>query len=156
MKLIIGADHAGYEMKEAIKSWLMSLGHEVEDVGAHEYDDKDDYPDFIIPMAKQIGNAHATEVPDTYGIFFAGSGQGESMAANSIKGVRAAVYYGGNIDIVRLSKEHNNANILSLGARFMSEDEAKQAIELWLSTSFSGDERHVRRLAKIDQYHNDV
>ena len=149
MKIYIASDHAGFELKKALIEHLKSKGFEVEDCGAHELDDADDYPDFIFPCAQKVGSD-----PDSLGIVIGGSGQGEAMVANKVKGVRSALYYGGpstssGSDIIRLSKEHNDANVLSLGARFLTVDDAKEAVDLWLSTKFSGEERHVRRLGKI-------
>ena len=116
--IFLGTDHAGFELKEAIKAHLDSSGYEVEDLGAHWFDGDDDYPDFIFPCARAVAAD-----PESRGIILGGSGQGEAMAANRIKGVRAAVYYGSERQIARLSREHNNANVLSLGARFISEQE---------------------------------
>ena len=144
MIIYIGADHAGFPLKEKLKPFLEEIGYEVKDMGAHELNESDDYPDFIIPLAKAVADSGAL------GIILGATGQGEAIVANRHKGVRAAVYYGGKTDILKLSKEHNNANILSLGARFLSEDEAKEAVKIWLETGFSGDERHTRRIAKID------
>lgn len=146
MKIYLAADHAGFALKEKIKDWLEEWDYEYEDLGAHELDPGDDYPDFIKPVAKRVAGES-----DSRGIILGGSGQGEAMAANRIRGVRAAIYYGGSTDLIRLSREHNDANILSLGARFVSEEEAEAAIKLWLETPFSEDERHVRRIKKIDE-----
>jgi ribose 5-phosphate isomerase B len=145
MKIIIAADHAGFNLKEELKPFLGGLGHDVEDKGAFSLDPEDDYPDFMIPAAEAV----AKDPENIRGIIIGGSGQGEAMVANRFSGVRAAVYYGGNEEIVRLSREHNNANVLALGARFMDEDEAKRAVELWLAEKFSGEERHLRRLNKF-------
>ncbi len=145
MIIYLGSDHAGYELKEAVKSFLQELGYDVDDKGAYWYDGDDDYPDFIQPVAKAVASN-----PESYGIIFGGSGQGEAICANRLMGVRAAVYYGGPEDIIRLSRKHNNANILSLGARFISEDEAKEIIKLWLEVPFDGN-RHERRINKIDK-----
>ena len=147
MKIYIGADHAGFELKETLKQYLAEMGHEVEDKGAYSLDPKDDYPDFVRPVAEAV----ARDSENVKGIILGGSGQGEAMVANRHKSVRAAVYYGGEQKIVKLSREHNNANILSLGARFISEAEAKEAVKLWLATPFSGEARHIRRIEKIDQ-----
>ena len=144
MKIYLGTDHAGFELKEAIKSFLEEKGHDVEDKGAHWYDGEDDYPDFIRPTAEAVAADN-----DSRGIIFGGSGQGEAMCANRVKGVRAAVFYGGPQEIVKLSRQHNNANILSLGARFISEDEALEVVELWLGTTFER-EQHRRRIEKLD------
>lgn len=152
MKIYIGADHAGYELKEKIKAYLsgLGLGYEVVDKGAFSLDPNDDYPDFIRPVAEAVSESPLLDNEESFGIIFGGSGEGEAMDANRIEGVRACEYYGGNFDIVKTSREHNNANVLSLGARFMTEDEAKFAVELFLNTKFSGDERHIRRIEKLD------
>ena len=144
MKIHIATDHAGLELKNIIRDYLISKGHEVTDHGAHEYDALDDYPDYIFPCAKAV----ASDL-ESRGIILGGSGQGEAMAANRVKGVRAAVFYNGPAEIVKLSREHNNANILSLGARFMTEDESYGVIEMWLDESFGGG-RHQRRIDKLD------
>lgn len=145
MKIYIGSDHAGYELKEKLKIHLSDLNHEVEDCGAFTLDSEDDYPDFIQPVAEKV-----TQNPESFGIILGGSGQGEAMCANRVAGIRASVYYGGMLDMVRVTREHNNANILSLGARFMNEEEAKQAVELFLATKFSDEPRHLRRITKLD------
>mgnify|MGYP006134635433 FL=1 len=144
MKIHIATDHAGLDLKNIIRDYLISKGHEVTDHGAHEYDALDDYPDYIFPCAKAV----ASDL-ESRGIILGGSGQGEAMAANRVKGVRAAVFYNGPVEIVKLSREHNNANILSLGARFMTEDEIYGVIEMWLDEPFEGG-RHQRRIDKLD------
>jgi len=144
MMIYIGSDHAGYELKEKLKIFLTELGYEVSDKGAYKLDNQDDYPDFIIPVAKSVA-----EDPNNFGIIIGGSGQGEAISANKIDGIRATEYYGGDPEIVKISREHNDANILSLGARFINEDEAKEVIVLFLNTKFSEEERHKRRLAQI-------
>ena len=145
MIIYLGTDHAGFAMKESLKPFLEEIGYEVKDFGAHEFNQKDDYPDFIKPVAEAVSNNSGS-----LGIILGGSGQGEAMQANRFKGVRAAVYYGGNLEILKLSRQHSNANILSLGARFMDEKTAKEAVQIWLSTGFPGEERHQRRINKID------
>ncbi len=146
MKVFIGTDHAGYELKEALIPFLIELGYEVADKGAFNFDAEDDYPDFIVPVAKEV-----SEHPlHTRGIVIGGSGQGEAIVSNRHKNVRAALYYGGSEEIIKLAREHNDANVLSLGARFLSVDEAKRAVEMFLKTEFSGDERHERRIKKIN------
>lgn len=146
-KIFIGSDHAGFGLKNRIVEFLKGQGHDVHDLGAHKMDEKDDYPDFILPVARKVA-----EKPDEYlGIVLGGSGQGEALAANKVKGVRAALYYGGPLDIVTLSRQHNLANVLSLGARFLSEEEAINAVGKWLSTPWSTEERHARRINKIKQ-----
>ena len=143
MKIYIGGDHAGFELKEKLKSYLTDLGHDVEDKGAFSFVSDDDYPDFVMPVAEGVSNDK-----ESLGIVLGGSGQGEAMVANRVKGVRAIGYYGGNLDIIRLGREHNNANIISLGARFVSEAEAINAVKIFLDTPFSSEERHVRRISK--------
>ena len=145
MIIHIATDHAGLELKEKVKSYLSKLDYEVVDHGAYEYDALDDYPDFIFPCAEAV-----SKDPNSKGIILGGSGQGEAMAANRVKGVRAAVFYNGPDEIIKLSRQHNDANILSLGARFMSEQEMYKIIELWLSTDFESG-RHKRRIEKLDE-----
>lgn len=150
MKVIFASDHAGFALKEVLREYVASLGYEVEDMGAYAYDANDDYPDVIAPAALAVAAQNNTK-----GIILGGSGQGEAIVANRIPGIRAIVYYGEPAGehvehIIPLSREHNDANILSLGARFLSDVEAKEAVRLWLSTSFGNDERHARRIARID------
>lgn len=146
--IYLGSDHAGFALKEKIKVFLESQGYKVTDFGAFSLNSDDDYPDFIIPVAKAVAADTAAGV-ESKGIIFGGSGQGEAMAANRVDGARAAVYYGGSSDIIKLSREHNDANILSLGARFISGEEAIDTMKLWLETPFSNDERHIRRIQKF-------
>lgn len=145
MKIYLAADHAGFQLKEEVKAWLKNKGHEIFDEGAFVLDQNDDYPDFIKIAAKLT-----VSEPDSRALIFGKSGEGEAMVANRQKGIRATVYYGGNKEIVKLSREHNDANVLSLAGAFVSTEEAKEVIELWLTTNFSGDERHLRRINKID------
>lgn len=147
LTIILASDHAGFAHKEAIKKFLQDKGVAILDVGAHELVEGDDYPTYMAAAALKVAEDAKGE---TRAIIFGGSGQGEAMVANRFPGVRAAVWYGGNDEIIKLSREHNDANILSIGARFVSEDEAKNAVELWLATPFSGDERHQRRIGQID------
>ena len=144
MKIHLATDHAGLELKNNIRDFLIKKKYDVIDHGAYKYDALDDYPDFIFPCAKAV----ALDIKSR-GIILGGSGQGEAMAANRIKGVRAAVFYNGPIEIIKLSREHNNANILSLGARFMKKEEIFNVIEIWLLEPFSGG-RHTRRVNKLD------
>ena len=147
MTIYFATDHAGFALKEALVPYVRDvLGYEVVDCGAYEYSPLDDYPEFI----KKAGEAVSKGGDDTRAIILGGSGQGGAMVANKYPHVRATVYYGGARDIITLSREHNNANALSLGARFVSEEEAKKVVALWLQTKFSEDERHVRRIAQID------
>ena len=146
LKIYIGSDHAGFELKGKIIEYLTDSGFNVFDEGAFEYNKEDDYPDFISKVAKNISQ----EPKDSKGIILGGSGQGEAIVANRYQNVRAIVYYGGNSEIIKLSREHNDSNILSLGARFLGEKEVKDVVKLWLETKFSGEERHKRRIEKID------
>ena len=146
MIIHIATDHAGLDLKEKVKSYLSKLDYEVVDHGAYEYEALDDYPDFIFPCADAV-----SDDPNSKGIILGGSGQGEAMAANRVKGIRAAVFYNGPDEIVKLSRQHNDANILSLGARFMTDHEMYKIIELWLSTKFESG-RHKRRIQKLDEH----
>lgn len=145
MKIFIASDHAGFELKNFLKESLSIGGHDVRDLGPKQFNPEDDYPDFVSLVAKEISREPST----AKGIVIGASGQGEAMCANKFYGVRAAVYYGGNQDIIKLSREHNDANVLSLGARFISPNEAMSAVTLWLATPFGGEERHKRRLQKL-------
>ena len=147
IKLILASDHAGFALKESIKSFLQNKGYSVLDVGAHELVPEDDYPVYMTAAAMKVAEDMSGE---TKAVIFGGSGQGEAMVANRFPGVRAAVWYGGNEDVVKLSREHNNSNVLSIGARFVNEEEAKKVVETWLETSFSGEEKHQRRIDEID------
>jgi len=144
MKIYIATDHAGFELKNRLKEFLQSKNHDVEDCGALVFDSLDDYPDFILPAAKKV-----SENKNSKGIILGGSGQGEAMTANRIKGVRAIVYYGGPNEIVKLSRMHNNANIISFGARFISFEKAVEVLEIWLNEEFEGG-RHKTRINKLD------
>ena len=155
MKIYIGSDHAGYEFKEKLKTYLSEMGHEVLDKGAFSFEITDDYPDFIRPVAEGVaGDA------GSFGIVLGASGQGEAMCANRVPGARAALYYGkpskdqtdagGQVlNMIESTRVHNNANIISLGMRFLTEEEAKAVIQTFLNTSFSGDERHEKRIKKL-------
>jgi len=144
LKIHLATDHAGLDLKNNIKFYLVKKEYDIIDHGAFDYDPSDDYPDFIFPCANAVAADQGSR-----GIILGGSGQGEAMAANRIKGIRAAVYYNGPDEIVRLSRQHNNANILSLGARFMSEKEIYDVIDLWLAEPFEGG-RHQKRINKLD------
>ena len=144
MIIALGTDHAGFDLKEVVKKFLEENNYEVKDFGAYEYNSADDYPDFINPTAEFVSKNN-----NAMGIIFGGSGQGEAMAANRYKGVRAAVFNGGPDKIVSLSRQHNNANILSLGSRFIEPEHAINIIKLWLSTEFEGG-RHQKRIDKLD------
>lgn len=145
-KIFLGTDHAGFELKEHIKNFLEKEGYDAEDQGAYSYDENDDYPEFIYKAAKKV-----SENPGSRGIIFGGSGQGEAIAANKVKGIRAALYYGHKLEIIKLSRTHNDANILSLGARFLSKNWAIEAVKIWLQTPFDDEERHKRRIKQISK-----
>lgn len=151
-----GADHAGFELKEALVNYVKKLGYSVVDHGAHLYDAYDDYPDFVGPAAEAVSN-HPNSLK---GIVIGGSGQGEAMVANQYPNVRAVVFYGNKIfrgdDIIKLSRQHNDANVLSLGARFLTTGEAKDAVRVWLKTPFSGEYKHLRRIKKIEKILREV
>jgi len=159
MQIYFASDHAGFELKNILVEYVRALGHDVEDCGAHAFDADDDYPEIIAGAARKL-SADALAGRDSRAIVIGASGQGEAMVANRFKSVRCALYYGPSgeqkdmsgkeLDMIASAREHNNANALSLGARFLSADEAKKAVEKWLKTEFSGEERHARRIRQID------
>ncbi len=151
MKIYIGTDHAGFELKEELKKFLEDLGCEVDDKGAYEFNKEDDYPDFILPVVTAVAEDIARDL-DSRGIVIGGSGQGEAIVANKVKKIRAAVVY--DEYSARMSREHNDANIISLGTRTLSADKAKKLVKLWLETPFSNEERHKRRIEKIKTIEN--
>lgn len=160
MKVYFASDHAGFNLKNALIEHVRTLGYDVEDLGAKELDTEDDYPDFVTECANKVA-----EEPENRGIILGGSGQGEAMCANRVKGARAAVFYGpmrvtealekeggqseDGFDGVRLARRHNDANILSIGARFVGAREADEAVRIFLETEFSNSERHQRRIGKF-------
>jgi ribose 5-phosphate isomerase B len=150
MKLFISSDHAGFEMKSRLIESLQSNDYEVLDLGPDKYNPEDDYPDFVAPVALAVASN-----ADSRGIIIGGSGQGEAICANRFNGVRAVVYYGGNENIIELSRKHNDSNVLSLGARFLNFNEAASAAQRWLQTPFSYEERHIRRIKKLDRVNID-
>ena len=146
MKILLAADHAGFELKNKIKDYLISENFDVEDMGAYTLDTMDDYPKIMIPVAMRI----LKDPENTKAIIFGKSGQGEAMVSNRFPGIRAIVYYARNEEIIRLSRQHNDSNVLSIGADFVNEEDAKEAIKLWISTPFSREERHMRRIEQMD------
>lgn len=144
MQIHLATDHAGYTHKNAVGEWLQSEGYAVVDHGAHVYDAEDDFPDFIARAAMAISRN-----PTDRAIIFGGSGQGEAMLANRFPAVRATVLYSDAAEVVQLSREHNGANVLSVGARFLSVDDTKKHIWNWLHLEPSLEERHQRRIAKV-------
>ena len=149
MKIYLATDHAGFALKEEIKKYLEDEGNEVYDCGAHTLEPGDGYPSYMAQAAENI-QKDALHDP-AFGIIFGGSGQGEAIVANRFRHVRAIVYAGGNLELVKLGREHNDANVLSIGARFVSFNEAVQAIKLFLDTPFSHDERHADRIIQIEE-----
>ncbi len=145
MRVYLGSDHAGFELKAHLIDHLTAAGHDVTDVGPHEYDAQDDYPPFCIETARRV-------VADegSLGIVIGGSGNGEQIAANKVKGCRAALAW--SVDIAKLCREHNNAQVIGLGARQHTTEEATAIVEAFLATPFSTDERHGRGIALLDDY----
>lgn len=149
MQIYIASDHAGFELKSHLLKFVESLGHTVIDKGPFSKDERDDYPDFVRLVAEDI----LKEPDSSRGIILGRSGQGEAVAVNRYKGIRAAVYYGGDLGVIKHSREDNDSNILSLGAEFLTPTEMENAVDVWLRTSFTGAERHVRRINKLDEGH---
>lgn len=159
MKIYFATDHAGLEFKNELLAYVRDeLGYEVEDCGAHEFDAADDYPDFVHTAASAV----AEDPENRHAIVIGASGQGEAMCANRYKGVRAALYYGApagsqidasgqELDMITSSRVHNAANVLSLGARFIPAEDAKLVVKEWLSVPSATEERHLRRIKKLDQ-----
>ena len=145
MRVHIATDHAAFELKQYLVKELKALGYEVIDHGAATYDPQDDYPAFVLPAAEAVAAD-----PDSLGIVLGGSGNGEQIAANKVKGIRAGLAY--NTVMARLTREHNNANVLSLGGRMQSLAEALDMAKVFLETPFSEDPRHIRRIEMLDAY----
>lgn len=144
--ILFASDHAGFKLKESLMEYAKELGYQTEDMGPFEYDPTDDYPKTISPLAQKI-----SENPDKYiGIIIGWSGQGEAMSANRFPNVRACVYYGEKEEVLRLAREHNDSNVLSLASLFLSDEKAKNAMRVWLETPFSEDERHIRRIEELN------
>lgn len=142
MRIAVGADHAGYELKAEILSLLEELGHTYQDFGPHEKDPKDDYPDFGTPVARAVAKGEFD-----LGILICGNGVGMCILANKVRGIRAALCH--DTFCARSSREHDDSNILCLGARVIGIELAKEVVKAWLSTSFSSTDRHRRRLKKV-------
>lgn len=167
MKIYLATDHAGFALKEKVKLRLSESGNEIEDCGAYEYVESDDYPDFIKIAAKAV-----SEDSEAKAIVFGSSGEGEAIVANKFKNVRAVVFYSpalpahavdingrtssDSFEMIRLTREHNDANVLSIGASILSEEDALNAINLWLQAPFSNDDRHVRRIEKIKEIEQQI
>jgi ribose 5-phosphate isomerase B len=145
VRVHIGSDHAGYEFKEHLVSWLRDKGHEVVDAGPAVYDAADDYPPFVLRAAEGVAGD-----PGSLGIVVGGSGNGEQIAANKVAGVRAALAW--SDETARLAREHNDANVVSIGARMHSTADATRFVEVFLDTPYSGEERHSRRIGMLGAY----
>ena len=145
MRVYLGSDHAGYELKSHLVNHLTKQGHDVVDVGPHVYDPEDDYPAFCLHTGARV-------VADggSFGIVIGGSGNGEAIAANKVDGVRAALVW--RTEIAQLARQHNDANVLAIGARQHTPDEAATFADAFLTTPFSGNERHARRIAQLAEY----
>lgn len=149
MKIHIATDHAGLEFKTKLSQYLAEKGYEVIDHGAYDYDPDDDYPGFIISAAQAVASDQQSGI-DALGVVFGGSGNGEQIAANKVRDVRAALVW--NEATAKLARQHNDANVISIGARQHSEEEVLRLIDIFLNEPFFGDERHVRRISQITAY----
>jgi ribose 5-phosphate isomerase B len=145
MRVHLASDHAGFELKRHLINWLIETGHDPVDHGPETYDPDDDYPPFVLRAATRV-----TEDPGSCGIVLGGSGNGEAIASNKVPGIRAALAF--SEETARLARQHNDANVLSLGARMCDEAMARRFVEVFLSTPFSGDPRHQRRIDMISAY----
>ena len=145
MRVHIGSDHAGLELKNSLVEHLKSSGHDVIDHGPHEYDALDDYPVFCIPAAQAVASEKGS-----FGIVLGGSGNGEQMAANKVKGIRAALVW--SVETAKLAREHNDANVIAIGGRMHSNEVCKELIDAFLATSFSNDQRHIRRIGQVSNF----
>ncbi|MHB9861713.1 ribose-5-phosphate isomerase [Streptomyces sp. YIM S03343] len=145
MRVYIGSDHAGYELKNHLVEWLAAAGHDPVDCGPHIYDAQDDYPPFCLRAAERTAAD-----PDSLGVVIGGSGNGEQIAANKVKGVRAALAW--SVETASLGRQHNNANVVAVGGRMHSTEESTKFVETFLNTPFSGDERHMRRIEMLADY----
>jgi ribose 5-phosphate isomerase B len=145
MRVYLGADHAGYELKVHLSNYLSKQGYEVIDVGAHAFDPDDDYPTYCLHSGARVAAD-----PGSLGVVIGGSGNGEQIAANKVPGVRAALAW--NLETAQLSRQHNDANIVAIGGRQHTLDEATALVEAFLSTPYSAGERHSRRIAQIAAY----
>ncbi len=145
MRVHIGGDHAAYDLKFTLVTFLQGKGYDVIDHGPEYFDAQDDYPVAVLRAAEAVSGD-----PGAFGIVMGGSGNGEQMAANKVRGIRAAL--ADNVELARLARTHNDAQVLSIGARMNSVEEAKAMVEAFLTTAFSGDERHARRLAMVERY----
>ncbi|WP_213453368.1 ribose-5-phosphate isomerase [Rhizomonospora bruguierae] len=145
MRVYLGSDHAGYELKVHLATYLSNQGYEVVDVGPHQFDPDDDYPAFCLHTGARV-----VADPGSLGVVIGGSGNGEQIAANKVVGVRAALAW--SVETARLCREHNDANVVGIGARQHTLDDATAIVEAFLATSFSQAERHSRRIAQVADY----
>jgi ribose 5-phosphate isomerase B len=148
MRVHLGSDHAGWELKQYLVEHLGSTGHEVVDHGPAEYDPQDDYPPFCLRTGLAV-----VDDPGSLGVVIGGSGNGEQIAANKVRGVRAALAW--SLETARLSRQHNDANVLAVGARMHPKEQAAQFVDAFLAEPFSHDPRHARRIAMLTQYEHD-
>jgi ribose 5-phosphate isomerase B len=148
VRVYLGSDHAGFELKGRLIDWLTSAGHEPVDCGPKAYDPQDDYPVYVLRAAEGVAGD-----PGSLGIVIGGSGNGEQIAANKVRGIRAAVAW--TTETAQLARQHNDANILSLGARMYSDDESLEFTKTFVETPFSGQARHARRLAEVAAFEKD-
>jgi ribose 5-phosphate isomerase B len=148
MRVHIGGDHAAYEMLQDLRDHMEEQGHDVTDHGPHEYDELDNYPVYVLRTAEAVADD-----PDALGVVLGGSGNGEQIAANKVAGIRAALCY--NTELAELARRHNNARVISIGARMNSQEEARQMVDTFLATEFSGEDRHARRIDMMTAYEND-
>jgi ribose 5-phosphate isomerase B len=149
MQIFLSTDHAGFYLKEKVKRDLEERGFMVEDFGAKSFNDSDDYPDFVFPCVRKLVDKTSGNSKRGLAIVFGGSGTGEAIVANRVRGARAVVYNGNSLEIVKLGRSHNDANVLSIGARFVSEKEALEAAKIFMTTTFLGG-HHTKRVLKID------
>jgi ribose 5-phosphate isomerase B len=145
MRIYLGSDHAGYDLKKHLVSWLTAQGHEAVDCGPAEFDALDDYPPFVMLAASKTAAD-----PGSLGVVIGGSGNGEAIAANKVDGIRAALAW--SEETARLGRQHNDANVISVGARMHSEEDATKFVEVFLATPFSNEERHIRRIDMMTGY----
>ena len=148
MRVHIGGDHAAYELLGTLVEFLEAEGHEVTNHGPHTYDAEDDYPVFVLRAAEAVAAD-----PESLGVVLGGSGNGEQMAANKVRGIRAALCY--NTELAELAREHNNAQVISIGARMNTAEEAREMVRTFLATPFSQAPRHVRRINMVSAYESD-
>ncbi|RCV53835.1 ribose-5-phosphate isomerase [Marinitenerispora sediminis] len=145
MRVYLGSDHAGFELKEHLVSWLKERGHDVVDAGPAHYDPADDYPPFVMRAAEGVARDEGA-----LGIVIGGSGNGEQIAANKVSGVRAALVW--SVETAELARQHNDANVVSVGARLHSREDATRFVETFLGTPYSGEARHTRRIEMMSRY----